>query len=92
MSGFVDVVFLISYQQFPVSFHDNHGTKILLSNNNKTAMKCEIGGRDAVVMLHDPMAENMLYEVIQSLFMMLRDPMAVDMLYEVIQSLLVNKA
>ena len=73
VSGFVDVVFLISYQQFPVSFHDNHGTKILLSNNNKTAMKCEIGGRDAVVMLRDPMAENMLYEVIQSLLVMLRD-------------------
>ena len=35
------------------------------------------------------MAVDMLYEVIQSLFMMLRDPMAVDMLYEVIQSLLV---
>ena len=46
----------------------------------------------AVNMLYevrDPMAVDMLYEVIQSLLVMLRDPMAVDMLYEVIQSLLV---
>ena len=39
-------------------------------------------------MLHDPMAVNMLCEVIQSVLVMLRDPMAVSMLCEVIQSLM----
>ena len=46
-------------------------------------------GWDGIVMLRDPMAVNMLYEVIQSLLVMLRDPMAFGMMYEVIQSLLV---
>ena len=48
------------------------------------------------MVLRDPMAVNMLYEVSQSVFVMLfdpttilRDPVVVNILYEVIQSLLV---
>ena len=66
-----------------VSFHDNHGTGIVLSNNKQTARAEKWG--NGVVMLRDPMTVNMLYEVIQSVLVMLRDPVTVNMLYEVIQ-------
>ena len=56
---------------------------------------CEVI-QSVLVMLGDPMAVNMLYEVSQSVFVMLfdpttmlRDPVVVNILYEVIQSLLV---
>ena len=41
-----------------------------------------------IVMLRQPMAVNMLCEVIQSLIVMIRDPVVVSRLYEVNQSLL----
>ena len=45
------------------SFHDNHGTYVVLSNNNQTAEKrSDIDGY-GVVMSHDPMVENTVYEV-----------------------------
>ena len=66
-------------QQVPVSFHDNHGKAIVLSNNNKTAKGTGGAGWNGIVVLRDPMAVNMLYEVIQSLLVMLRDPLEVNM-------------
>ncbi|XP_070176277.1 neuralized-like protein 4 isoform X8 [Littorina saxatilis] len=43
-------------------FHDNHGQKIRLSNDNQTAQKTS-GFQDGIVMSRDPMLTGMLYQV-----------------------------
>ena len=65
MLGIVDFAFFFLLQRAAISFHDNHGANIVLSNDNQTAEYAQ-GYGDGVVMLRDPMEVNMLYEVFQS--------------------------
>ena len=44
------------------SFHDNHGTGIVLSDDKKTAERTA-DGFDGIVLSRDPMVENTVYEV-----------------------------
>ncbi|XP_070175463.1 myosin heavy chain, striated muscle-like [Littorina saxatilis] len=44
-------------------FHDNHGTEVVLSNNQQTAEYRSRGLRNGIVMSRDPMEVNKLYEV-----------------------------
>ena len=53
----------LSPQATAFSFHDNHGTNTVLSNNKQTAERRSGTEYDGIVMSRDPMVENMLYEV-----------------------------
>ena len=44
------------------SFHDNHGTRIVLSDDKQTAERTA-GSFDGIVMSRDHMVENTVYEV-----------------------------
>ena len=44
------------------SFHDNHGTGIVLSDNKQTAERT-VDIYNGIVMSRDPMVENTVYEV-----------------------------
>ncbi len=43
-------------------FHDNHGTRIVLSDDKQTAERTA-GSCDGIVLSRDPMVENTVYEV-----------------------------
>ena len=45
-----------------MSFHDNHGTSIVLSDNKQTAERTSRLA-DGIMMSRDPMVENTVYEV-----------------------------
>ncbi|XP_070205507.1 E3 ubiquitin-protein ligase TRIM33-like [Littorina saxatilis] len=47
-----------------LSFHDNHGKNIVLSNNKQTAERRGRGWDGGIVVASQPMVTNMLYEVI----------------------------
>ena len=44
------------------SFHDNHGTGIVLSDDKQTAERTA-GSGNGIVLSRDPMVENTVYEV-----------------------------
>ncbi len=44
------------------SFHDNHGTGIVLSDDKQTAERTA-DSEDGIVLSRDPMVENTVYEV-----------------------------
>ena len=44
------------------SFHDNHGTRIVLNDDKQTAERTA-DSWDGIVMSRDPMVENTVYEV-----------------------------
>ena len=53
--------FLFS-QAAAFSFHDNHGTGIVLSDNKQTAERTAYR-KNGIVLSRDPMVENTVYEV-----------------------------
>ena len=52
----------LSPQATAFSFHDNHGTNIVLSDNKQTAERLGTV-YDGIVTSRDPMVENTVYEV-----------------------------
>ena len=49
-------------QAIAFSFHDNHGTGIVLSDDKQTAERT-VDFYNGIVLLRDPMVENTVYEV-----------------------------
>ena len=54
---------LLTDQKVSLSFHDNCGKKIRLTNNHQTAQRTSSDKGDGIVMSRDPMLTDMLYQV-----------------------------
>ena len=56
---------IFQFQPAVFAFHDNHGTRIVLSNNQRTAKRTDgkSSGTNGIVMSRDTMQVNHLYEV-----------------------------
>ena len=66
-SGFsISILFfidLLTDQKVSLTFHDNCGKKIRLTNNHQTAQRTSSDREDGIVMSRDPMLTDMLYQV-----------------------------
>ena len=54
---------LLTDQKVSLTFHDNCGKKIRLTNNHQTAQRTSSDIGDGIVVSRDPMLTDMLYQV-----------------------------